>query len=192
MNKHIKNNRDDKEFGFCESGFRESGSCEPGSCKPGSCESGSCESGSCESGSCDSRITKNQDIVSKNANSPDKNRETDEISNFLSKIQNKYSGNTQQKHLNQMYEIGILMTNKRFNRHKLIQKLTKIIEERTYDPIKKIKDHKHKILINALKKGVEDGMSEDYRMAYNKSGEYIYNTEKLKKRAYIDSILDNF
>ncbi|VBB18311.1 hypothetical protein YASMINEVIRUS_774 [Yasminevirus sp. GU-2018] len=117
---------------------------------------------------------------------------SDEISSFLSKIQNKYSGNAEQKHLNQMYDIGILITNKTFNHQKLVQKLTKIIEDRSRDPIKKVREHKRRTLIDALKKGVEDGMSEEYRMAYDNCSKYKYDSEKLKKRAHIDSVLDSF
>jgi hypothetical protein len=116
----------------------------------------------------------------------------DEVSCFLSKIQNKYSGNAEQKHLNQMYDIGILVVNKNFNQKKLISKITKIIEERSHDPIKRIKDMKKKSLIGALKKGIDDAMSEEYRCAYDLSNTYQYDKEKLKKRARIDRVLDNF
>lgn len=117
---------------------------------------------------------------------------SDEISSFLSKIQNKYSGNAEQKHLNQLYDIGILCVNKSFNHQKLVEKLTKIIEERSQDPLKKIRDHKRATLIAAFKKGIEDGLSEDYRSAYDGSNRYQYDSEKLKKRAHIDSVLNNF
>jgi len=116
----------------------------------------------------------------------------DEVSCFLSKIQNKYSGNAEQKHLNQLYDIGILVVNKNFNQKKLISKISKIIEERSHDPIKRIKDMKKKSLIGALKKGIDDAMSEEYRCAYDLSNTYQYDKEKLKKRARIDRVLDNF
>lgn len=117
---------------------------------------------------------------------------SDEISSFLSKIQNKYSGNAEQKHLNQLYDIGILCVNKSFNHQKLVEKLTKIIEDRSQDPLKKIRDHKRSSLIAAFKKGIEDGLSDDYRLAYDSSNRYQYDSDKLKKRAHINSILDNF
>lgn len=116
----------------------------------------------------------------------------DEIAVFLSKIQNKYSGNADQKHLNQLYDIGILIANKNFNHHKIVQKITKIIEERSQDSIKKIRDYKRHHLIEALKKGIEDGLSEEYRFAYDSSNKYVFNSERLKKRAYIDSVLNSF
>lgn len=116
----------------------------------------------------------------------------DEIAAFLSKIQNKYTDNAEQKHLNQLYDIGILIVNKNFNHHKIVQKITKIIEERSQDPIKKIRDYKRHHLIEALKKGIEDGLSDEYRFAYDSSNKYVFNSERLKKRAYIDSVLNSF
>jgi hypothetical protein len=117
---------------------------------------------------------------------------TDEIASFLSKIKNKYSGNAERKHLNQMYDIGILCMNKKFNQQKLVNLLSKLIEDRSNDPIKKIRDEKRASLIAAFKKGIEDASSDDYRMAYDESNRYQYDSEKLKKRAHIDSILDKF
>jgi len=116
----------------------------------------------------------------------------DEITSFLSKIQNKYSDNAEQKHLNQMYDIGILCVNKNFDQQKLIEKLSKIIEARSQDPIKKIRDNKRISLINAFKQGIEDGSSEIYRSAYDKSNNYQYDNEKLSIRARIDRVLDSY
>ena len=48
------------------------------------------------------------------------------------------------------------------------------------------------MLIDALKKGMEDGVSEIYRSAYNDSNIYNYDDKKLKKRAHIDYVLNNF
>ncbi len=115
----------------------------------------------------------------------------DEISIFLSKIQNKYSDNAEQKHLNQLYNIGILCVNKKFNQTKLLEKLTKIINERCSDPIKQIRDSKRASLIEAFKKGTTDGLSDEYRMAYDNSNKYIYDIEKIKKRALLDNLLNN-
>ena len=117
---------------------------------------------------------------------------SDEISGFLSKIHNKYSGNAEQKHLNQLYDIGILCVNKSFNRQKLIVKITKIIEERSHDSLKNIRDLKKSALISAFKKGIEDGLSDDYRAVYDSSNRYQYDSDKLKKRARIDNVLNNF
>lgn len=117
---------------------------------------------------------------------------SDEISSYLGRIQNKYSGNAEQKHLNQLYDIGILIVNKNFNHQKLVQKLTKIIEDRSQDPIKKIRDHKRQTLLAALERGIEDGMSDNYRLAYDNTNKYQYDSEKLKKRAHIDSVIDKF
>jgi hypothetical protein len=113
----------------------------------------------------------------------------DSISEFLSKIQNKYSGNAEQKHLNQLYDIGILVVNKNFNRQKIIQKITKIIEKRSNDPIKQIRDAKKEALLASFKKGIDDALSNEYRMAYDNTNKYQYDKEKLKIRARIDRVL---
>lgn len=117
---------------------------------------------------------------------------TDEISLFISRIQNKYSGNAEQKHLNQMYDIGVLIVNKNFNKTKLIEKLTKIIEERSKDSLKKVREYKKIALMDALNRGIDDAMSDEYRCAYDNSNRYQYDRERLKKRAHIDSVLDHF
>ena len=74
----------------------------------------------------------------------------------------------------------------------MMRLLTKVIDERSKDPIKKIRDEKRSALIAAFKRGVDDASSEEYRMAYDNSNRYQYDSDKLKKRAYIDSIIDNF
>ncbi len=114
-----------------------------------------------------------------------------EITDFLSRIGNKYSDNADQKHLNQMYDIGIMLTNKKFNKEKMIVKLEHIIESRSSDPIQIVREHKRKSLIDALNKGIEDGLSDEYRLAYNSANKYQYDVDKLKKRAYIDGVLDS-
>lgn len=124
-------------------------------------------------------------------NNRNKNTE-DEISSFLAKIQNKYSGDAEMKHLNQMYDIGIMIVNKNFNHQKLIQKLTKIIEKRSRDPIPQVREHKRRTLIDALKRGIQDASSDVYRYAYDNTNIYQYDAEKLAKRAHIDRVLDHF
>ncbi len=131
---------------------------------------------------CDKNIDSNKDY---------KNMSED-ISSFLAKIYNKYSDNAQQKHLNQMYNIGILVANKNFKRDKLTRIIEKIIQERSQDPIKKIKEQKRKSLIDAFKKGINDATSEEYLMAYDSSNKYQYDKDKLKKRAQLDYLLDTF
>src|SRR5579872_2861230 len=103
-----------------------------------------------------SNLTSN--ISVKSDNNYDKTT-NDEILSFLSKIQNKYSSNAEQKHLNQMYDIGILCVNKKFNQQKLVQSLTKIIDERSKDPIRKVRDNKRASLIAAFKQGILDASS---------------------------------
>jgi len=120
------------------------------------------------------------------------NDDDDDISTFLEKIKNKYSGNAEQKHLNQMYDIGILCVNKSFNRQKMIKTLTKLIDERSKDPVKQIRDNKRAALIEAFKKGIDDASSHEYRLAYDNSNKYQYNKEKLLIRARIDKVVDNF
>jgi hypothetical protein len=117
---------------------------------------------------------------------------SDEISQFLSRIQNKYSGNAEQKHLNQLYDIGIMCVNKKFNHQKLTQKLAKIIDERSCDPLKTVRDSKRDALISAFKQGILDGLSDEYRLAYDNSNTYQYDSEKLKKRAHMDFLLKSF
>ena len=116
----------------------------------------------------------------------------DEISEFLSQMHNKYSNNAEKKYLNQMYEIGILVANKKFNQQKLTDVINKILEKKSNDPIKKIRDEKRKSLLDAFKHGIEDGMSDDYMMAYNNSNKYQYDAEKLKKRARLDYLMNQF
>lgn len=122
----------------------------------------------------------------------DTNIENADVTDLLAMIQNKYSNNAEQKHLNQLYDIGILTVNHSFNYDKLIQKLTKIIDERSYDPVKKIRDSKRISLINAYKQGVNDAMTDEYRNAYDGLNRYRFNAECLKKRGHIDSVLDHF
>ena len=85
-----------------------------------------------------------------------------------------------------------MCVNKRFDYQRMMRLLTKVIDERSKDPIKKIRDEKRSALIAAFKRGVDDASSDEYRMAYDNSNRYQYDSEKLKKRAYIDSIIDNF
>ena len=116
----------------------------------------------------------------------------DEISSYLSQLHNKYSNNAEQKYLNQMYDIGILVANKKFNQKKLTDVINKILDKKSNDPIKKIRDDKRKSLLNAFKQGIEDGLSDDYTMAYNDSNKYQYDSEKLKKRARADYLINQF
>lgn len=120
------------------------------------------------------------------------NIENVDVTDLLAMIQNKYSNNAEQKHLNQLYDIGILTVNHPFNYDKLIQKLTKIIDERSYDPVKKIRESKRLSLINAFKQGVQDAMTDEYRNAYDGLNRYRFNAECLKKKGHIDSVLDHF
>jgi hypothetical protein len=115
-----------------------------------------------------------------------------EIESFLGKIQNKYSGNTDQKHLNQMYDIGILVSNKKHNKQKMAIKLAKLVDERSIDPIKIVSENKRKNLLNALQQGVKDGMSDTYRLAYDGNSQYQYTAESLAMRSHIDKVLDDF
>ncbi len=116
----------------------------------------------------------------------------EDVSDALSRILNKYSGNAEQKHLNQLYDLGILSVNKHFDKDKLTKKLKKIINERSHDPIEKVAEFKRKSLINAFKRGIEDAMSDDYRKAYDKNNKYQYNKEKIIKRGYIDGVIDKY
>jgi hypothetical protein len=120
------------------------------------------------------------------------NYQKDEISSYLSQLHNKYSNNAEQKYLNQMYDIGILVANKPFNQKKMEEVINKILEKKSEDPIKRIKEEKKRSLIDAFKRGIEDGMSDDYAIAYNNANIYQYDSEKIKKRARIDYLMNQF
>ena len=114
------------------------------------------------------------------------------ISSILSTIYNKYSGGAEQKHLCQLYDIGVILVNRKFNKIKIIQKINKIIDDRSYDVIKEARKHKKIQLIKALRRGITDAMSKEYRMAYNNSNEYRYDDEMICIRARIESVLHAF
>lgn len=84
--------------------------------------------------------------------------DNDEITEFLHRIQNKYSNNTEHKHLKQLYDIGLKISNRNFNREKLINILTKLIDKCSQDPIQQVREYKRKKLLDAFKKGVNDGL----------------------------------
>ena len=115
-----------------------------------------------------------------------------EIESFLGKIQNKYSGNADQKHLNQMYDIGILISNKDHNKQKMAIKLAKLVEERSADPIKLVREYKRNKLLDALQQGIKDGSSDIYRHAYGVNSQYQYTPDTLAIRAHIDRVLNDF
>ena len=116
----------------------------------------------------------------------------DEVSILLNRISNKYTGNALMKDLNQMYDVGIMMANKKFDKEKLVNKLTKIIDIKSDHPIKEIRFQKKKQLLEALQNGINDGSSDEYRLAYDSAGRYQYSDrEKLKVRGRIDAVLDN-
>ena len=49
----------------------------------------------------------------------------------------------------------------------------------------------HPLGQSIVKKGIEDGLSDEYRLAYDSANKYQYtDVEKLKKRAQIDKILN--
>ena len=91
--------------------------------------------------------------------------DNDEVSNFLFRIQNKYSNNAEKKQLKQLYDIGLKISTRNFNKDKLINILTKLIDKGSNDSIQKVREYKRKKLIDAFKKGVSDGLkkSNQYR-----------------------------
>lgn len=116
----------------------------------------------------------------------------DEVDEFLNKISNKYSGNADMKYLNQMYDIGIMMSNKNFDKERLADKLSKIIDRKADHPIKRIRLHKKQQLLKALQQGIDDGASDEYRQAYDNAGKYQYDDKtNLVIRARIDAVLNN-
>lgn len=121
----------------------------------------------------------------------DNQEEEDEISSFIDKIRKKYSDNADQKHLNQLYDIGILIANKKIN-DKFASKLSKIIDDRSSNPIREVRETKRQMLLDAFKKGINDGMSGEYRSVYDSSGNFQSDSDKLAKRAHIDRILTIF
>jgi hypothetical protein len=84
--------------------------------------------------------------------------DNDEVSEFLFRIQNKYSNNAEKKQLKQLYDIGLKISNRNFNRDKLINILTKLIDKGSQDSIQKVREYKRKKLLEAFKKGVSDGL----------------------------------
>lgn len=84
--------------------------------------------------------------------------DNDEVTEFLFRIQNKYSNNAEQKQLKQLYDIGLKISNRNFNRDKLIEILTKLIDKGSQDSIQIVREYKRKKLLDAFKKGVSDGL----------------------------------
>lgn len=141
----------------------------------------------------DKKYNKNNfDITVENGSNDTKSSESNDIRNFLGKISNKYSNQADQKHLNQLYNIGIAVANKKFNKEKLIPKLEKIIEERSYNPIPEIQESTRMSLIDAFKKGISDGSSDEYKKGFNDANQYqVTSKEKLYKRGYIDGVISS-
>jgi hypothetical protein len=88
--------------------------------------------------------------------------DNDEVSAFLFRIQNKYSNNTEKKQLRQLYEIGLKISSRQFNRNELINILTKLIDKGSRDSIQKVREYKRKKLLDAFKKGINDGLKNIY------------------------------
>jgi hypothetical protein len=113
-----------------------------------------------------------------------------EINDFLSELTNKYSGNANQKDLNELYDIGLYVANVNYNKDKMIDKIDKIVEKKAKSEIKVISENKKKELLEAFKNGIRDGSSNEYRLAYNKSNKYQYNKKKLSIRGRINGVLN--
>jgi hypothetical protein len=135
------------------------------------------------------KIVKNTEYTTDNSNL--ENQEEDEISSVITKIKKKYSDNADQKHLNQLYDVGILIANKKIN-DKFASKLSKIIDERSSNPIREVREAKRQMLLDAFKNGLNDGLSNEYRSVYDSSGNFQSDSAKLAKRAHIDKILSKF
>ncbi len=84
----------------------------------------------------------------------------DEFNTILSEIENKYSYSVDKQHLEQMYDIGIMMVNRKFN-IKIVDVLTNIIDDLTDDLIEDIRLEKRNELITALQNGIKDGIKND-------------------------------
>jgi len=100
----------------------------------------------------------------------------EELNNILTEIESKYSYSVDKQHLEQMYDIGILMVNKKFN-IKIVDVLTNIIDNLTDDLTEEIRIEKRNELITALQNGIKDG---------------IKDTENIKNKSYIDRLLNDF
>lgn len=113
-----------------------------------------------------------------------------EITKYLNILLNKYSGNTYQNDLNELYDIGILIVNGKYegDRETIVKKLTNIIMTKSKDYIG---GGKKRDLLQALQRGMQDGLSDDYRLAYDNKNTYQYNSEKLKVRGHIDRVLND-
>jgi uncharacterized protein YpuA (DUF1002 family) len=114
----------------------------------------------------------------------------DDIKNILLKLENKYSGNAEQKHLNEMYDIGLLISNKEIDHKKMTIKLNNLIEKKAKSDIRELYERKKKSLIEALNHGINDGSSVEYRLAYDNSNKYQYNKRAISIRGRIDGVLN--
>lgn len=109
---------------------------------------------------------------------------------FLSELSNKYSGNVEQKNLNEIYDIGLMIANKKFNQDKMIEKVSSIINKKAHSEISDIFISRKNQLIEALNNGIRDGKSDEYRLAYNSSNKYQYDKKSLTIRGRIDGVLN--
>ncbi len=108
-----------------------------------------------------------------------------DITDIITKLYNKYTYNIDQKYYNQLYDIGIIIVNKNYDHNKLVHKLTNLIAKLSCDNNTENERNKRVHLINALKKGITDATTNEYRTTYN-------NYDFLVKRALRDRVLDDY
>lgn len=122
------------------------------------------------------------------------NKETDSknnVDNHLNELNKIYTSDALPKHLDIMYEIGVVMTYKKYDKKKMSDKINTLIEKYSEDEIDKIKDRKRTQLINELKQAIYDCCDDNIIYAFDSKGNYMYdyyNINRLEKRARIDAI----
>lgn len=121
-------------------------------------------------------------------------KETDSknnVDNHLNELNKIYTSDALPKHLDIMYEIGVVMTYKKYDKKKMSDKINTLIEKYSEDEIDKIKDRKKTQLINELKQAIYDCCDDNIIYAFDSKGNYMYdyyNINRLEKRARIDAI----
>jgi hypothetical protein len=111
------------------------------------------------------------------------------VVNCLSELDREYTNDALSEHLTMMYEIGVRMSFKEFDKEKMESKLNDIIEQFSQDNIDDIRLRKRSQLLAELRRAISDSKDSTIMKAYDEKGEYMYyDTDRLKRRAIIDAI----
>lgn len=104
----------------------------------------------------------------------------------------KYVDSAHPLDLEQFYNVGIMIANRPFNRERMIDKLSSLINERSCDEVYEIQQNKREQLLDSLNQGFQDSLDPKIRNGYDMIGKYnydSYNRNRLSVRARIDGIL---